>query len=98
MSKESDKIAEALENMSITFDELGFSPTIPIPKGDKAHFVDWFKVEIDTIKVVTNKQAQRIAELEEQLKKSLESNNNFLKQIMELEAQLIKERLKGENE
>ena len=44
-----------------------------------------------------NKQDQRIAELEEQLKKSLESNNNFLKQIMELEAQLIKERLKGEN-
>ena len=39
----------------------------------------------------------RIAELEEQLKKSLESNNDLLKQIMELEAQLIKERLKGEN-
>ena len=33
--------------------------------------------------------------LKAQLKKSLESNNNYLKQIMELEAQLIKERLKG---
>ena len=40
---------------------------------------------------------QRIAELEEQLKKSLESNNDLLKQIMELQTQLIKERLKGEN-
>ena len=68
MSKERDKITEALEDMSIKFDELGFSPTIPIPKGDKAHFVDWFKFEIDTINVVSNKQAQRIAELEEQLK------------------------------
>ena len=50
MSKESDKIAGALENMAITFDELGFSPTIPILKGDKAHFIDWFKFEIDEIK------------------------------------------------
>lgn len=33
--------------------------------------------------------------LKAKLKKSLESNNNYLKQIMELEAQLIKERLKG---
>ena len=40
---------------------------------------------------------QRIAELEEQQKNYLESNNDLLKQIMELEAQLIKERLKGEN-
>lgn len=39
---------------------------------------------------------QRIAELEEQLKKSLESNNDLLKQIMELQSQLISERLKGE--
>ena len=71
MSKERDKIIEALENISIKFDELGFSPTIPIFKGDKAHFVDWFKVEIDTIKAVNNKQAQRIAELEEQLKNAI---------------------------
>ena len=41
-------------------------------------------------------QHKRIAELEEQLKKSLESNNDLLKQIMELETQLIIERLKGE--
>lgn len=94
MRKEIDKIIEALENISIKFDELGFSPTIPIPKGDKAHFVDWFKVEIDTIKAVSNQQYQRIAELEDQLKKSLESNNDLLKQIMELETQLIKERIK----
>lgn len=38
----------------------------------------------------------RISELEEQLKKYLERNNDLLKQIMELEVQLIKERLKGE--
>ena len=43
------------------------------------------------------KLQQRIAELEEQLKKSLESNNDLLKQIMELQSQLIVERLKGEN-
>lgn len=68
MSKESDKIAEALENMAITFDELGFSPTIPIPKGDKEHFVEWFRREVDTIKAASTQQDQRIAELEEQLK------------------------------
>lgn len=71
MSKESDKIAGALENMSITFDELGFSPTIPIPKGDKTHFIDWFKFEIDEIKAVSTQQDQRIAELEEQLKNAI---------------------------
>ena len=43
-----------------------------------------------------NKQDYRIAELKEQLKKSLESNNDLLKQIMELQSQLISERLKGE--
>ena len=42
-----------------------------------------------------NQQSQRIAELEEQLKKSLESNNDLLKQIMDLQSQLIIERLKG---
>lgn len=71
MSKESDKIAEALENISITFDELGFSPTIPISKGDKAHFVEWFRREVGTIKAVCEQQQQRIAELEEQLKKAI---------------------------
>lgn len=39
----------------------------------------------------------RIAELEEQLKNSLENNNDLLKQIMELQSRLIVERLKGEN-
>lgn len=34
--------------------------------------------------------------LKAKLKKSLESNNDLLKQIMELETQLIKEKLKGE--
>ena len=41
-----------------------------------------------------DKKQERIAELEEQLKKSLESNNDLLKQIMELQSQLIVERLK----
>lgn len=53
---------------------------------------DWNKREL--LKVNQN-QYEQIINLEEQLKKSLESNNNFLKQIMKLEAQLIKERLKG---
>jgi Mg2+ and Co2+ transporter CorA len=42
-----------------------------------------------------NQQTQRIAELEEQLINSLENNNDLLRQIMELQSQLIKERLKG---
>ena len=71
MSKEIDKIYHALENMSITFDELGFAPTIPIPKGDKAHFVDWFSFEIEMIKAASQQQDQRIAELEEQLKNAI---------------------------
>lgn len=50
----------------------------------------------DNIVNLLNKQDQQITELEEQLKKSLKSNNDLLKQIMELETQLIKERLKGE--
>ena len=45
---------------------------------------------------ILNEKDQRIAELEKQLKKSLESNNELLIQIMELESQLIIERLKGE--
>lgn len=41
-------------------------------------------------------QDERISELKEQLKKSIESNNDLLIQIMELQSQLIIERLKGE--
>lgn len=73
MSKQKDKIFQALENISNTFDELGFSPTIPISKEDKAHFVDWFKFEIDTIKALSQYQDRRIAGLEEQLKNAIVS-------------------------
>ena len=55
---------------------------------------DFNKNELLKVKQI---QDQRIAELKEQLKKSLESNNDLLKQIMELQSQLISERLKGEN-
>lgn len=51
------------------------------------------KLELLKVKQI---QDQRIAELKEQLKKSLESNNDLLIQIMELQSQLISERLKGE--
>lgn len=51
---------------------------------------------IDKLHKTIYNQDQRIAELEEQLKKSLESNNDLLKQIMDLQPQLIVERLKGE--
>lgn len=50
---------------------------------------------IDALHKTIYQQDQRIAELEEQLKKSLESNNDLLKQIMELKSQLIVEKLKG---
>ena len=43
-----------------------------------------------------NKQEQ-IEEMKEQLLKSLQTNGEQLKQIMDLKSQLIVERLKGEN-
>ena len=96
MSKEKDKIFRTLDHIAITFDKLGYSPTIPIFTGHQDF--EWlFKLELDTIKALCNQQDQRIAELEEQLKNSLENNNGLLKQIMELQSQLIVERLKGEN-
>ena len=52
-------------------------------------------VLLNNMEMWLEQDKERIAELEEQLKKSLESNNNLLKQIMELEEQLIKERLRG---
>ena len=54
---------------------------------------DFNKNELLKVKQI---QDERISELKEQLKKSLESNNDLLKQIMELQSQLISERLKGE--
>ena len=54
---------------------------------------DFNKNELLKVKQI---QDERILELKEQLKKSLESNNDLLKQIMELQSQLISERLKGE--
>ena len=54
---------------------------------------DFKKKELLKVKQI---QDERIVELKEQLKKSLESNNDLLKQIMELQSQLISERLKGE--
>ena len=56
-----------------------------------------YEQAIKDLKLYKAKQNQRIVELEEQLKKSLESNNDLLKQIIELQSQLIVERLKGEN-
>ena len=67
MSKEKDKILRTLEHIAIIFDKLGFSPTIPICTGHK-DFNYLFRLEIDTIKELCDQQAQRIAELEEQLK------------------------------
>lgn len=64
---------------------------------DSEEDCEYHEWQIESITDLLNQQDQRIAELEEQLEKSLESNNDLLKQIMELEAQLIKERLKGEN-
>ena len=64
-------------------------------------FVDLLNTEMYELKISNlehklNEKDQIIAELEEQLKKSLESNNDLLIQIMELKSQLIIERLKGE--
>ena len=70
MSKEKDKIFRTLEHIAITFDKLGYSPTIPIFKGHQDF--EWlFKLELDTIKALCNQQDQRIAELEEQLENAI---------------------------
>lgn len=70
MSKEKDKILRTLEHIAITFDKLGYSPTIPIFKGHQ-DFEYLFKLELGTIKELCNQQDQRIAELEEQLKNAI---------------------------
>ena len=55
-----------------------------------------FPYYTDEIIELLDEKDQRIAELEEQLKNSLENNNDLLKQIMDLQSQLIVERLKKE--
>ena len=80
MSKEKDKILRTLEHIAITFDKLGYSPTIPIFKGHQ-DFEYLFRLELDTIKELCNQQDQRIAELEEFL-------HNREKWIVELEKQV----------
>lgn len=52
-------------------------------------------IDIDESCELLNQQNQRITELEKLLINSLENNNDLLRQIMELQSQLIKERLKG---
>ena len=70
MSKEKDKILRILEHIAITFDKLGFSPTVPICTGHK-DFNYLFRLEIDTVKELCDQQDQRIAELEEKLKNAI---------------------------
>ena len=80
MSKEKDKIFRTLEHIAITFDTLGYSPTIPIFKGHQDF--EWlFKLELDTIKALCNQQDQRIAELEEQLANSIRPKFKFMEKV-----------------
>lgn len=53
------KSLEALENIAITFDEMGFIATTLSPYRNK-HFIEWFKNEYDIIK----KDLERLEEIE----------------------------------
>lgn len=66
MSKEKDKIAEALEDMSVTFDELGYSPTIPVFKGHQ-DFNYIFKIQIAIINNESKQKDKKITDLEAKL-------------------------------
>lgn len=39
---------QALENISVKFDEMGFVPTTCCPNKEK-HFIEWFNIEITKI-------------------------------------------------
>ena len=76
MSKENDKIFRTLEHIAITFDKLGYSPTIPIFKGHQDF--EWlFKLELDTIKMLCNQQDQKITDLEAKLAESENKLNQY---------------------
>lgn len=66
MSKEKDKILNALDNVSITFDELGFIPTTLNDKNYE-HFNDWFNSEIEIIKSSAIEQCKQINQLKQEL-------------------------------
>ena len=68
MSKEKDNIIQALDNIAITFDELGFEPTTVNDKNYE-HFNEWFSFEIYKIELNTNEQENQIKQLKQQLTK-----------------------------
>lgn len=101
MSKEKDNIIQALDNIAITFDELGFEPTTANGKNYE-HFNEWFLSEIETIKSNAIKQEQQIDQLKQQIiekDKEIEDlkewqdwysmwHNKFKKQIEDLTTEL----------
>ena len=68
MSKQTDEIFHSLNNMAITFDELGFEPTTANDKNYE-HFNEWFSFEIYKIELNTNEQENQIKQLKQQLTK-----------------------------
>lgn len=79
---------QALENISITFDELGFVPTTPTSITAE-HFKDWFPVELNII----NQDLNRLEELEEERANydwekdtinALAQENQQLKKVIEM--------------
>ena len=84
MSKERNKIIQALENMSITFDELGFAPTTLTNKKCE-HFGDWFKYEIATIKAVSKKQDEQLALTEKALELACDACYGYTDDLMTIE-------------
>ena len=86
VSKENDKIFRTLEHIAITFDKLGYSPTIPIFKGHQDF--EWlFKLELDTIKALCNQQDQKIADLEAKLAESEEKCFDLQQRLTDREEQ-----------
>lgn len=91
MSKEykfNEKIIHALSNMSIKFDELGFTPTT-LNDENYEYFVDWFHDEVKTIREESSKQEKNISDLEAKLAESETELNRY--RSMKNREQLVKE-------
>lgn len=77
MSKEKDNIIQALNNIAITFDELGFEPTTANDKNYE-HFNEWFLSEIEITKSNAIKQDQQIDQLKQQLAEKDKEINSLI--------------------
>ena len=103
MSKQTDEIFHALNNMAITFDELGFEPTTANDKNYE-HFNEWFSFEIYKIESNTNEQENQIKQLKQQLaekdkliefgREEIKKRNKRIDEIVERDMKICEEKNK----